>query len=77
MSVASIASQIGCLRFACFGSCCFGSCHPRRYRSPFRSYADSFISIPATFIGVVIAGLWSINRGKDLDKDSEFQEKIR
>lgn len=32
----------GCLRFACFGSCCFGSCHPRRYRSPFRSYADSF-----------------------------------
>ena len=35
-----------------------------------------FISIPATFIGVVIAGLWSINRGKDLDKDSEFQEKI-
>ena len=34
------------------------------------------ISIPATFIGVVIAGLWSINRGKDLDKDSEFQEKI-
>lgn len=37
MSVAS-----GCLRFACFGSCCFGSCHPRRYRSPFRSYADSF-----------------------------------
>lgn len=33
------------------------------------------ISIPATFIGVVIAGLWSINRGKDLDKDSEFQEK--
>ena len=41
MSVASIASQMG-VRFACFGSCCFGSCHPRRYRSPFRSYADSF-----------------------------------
>lgn len=66
----------GCLRFACFGSCCFGSCHPRRYRSPFGVMQILSISIPATFIGVVIAGLWSINRGKDLDKDSEFQEKI-
>lgn len=34
------------------------------------------ISIPATFCGVLITGLWSIRRGKDLDKDPEFQAKL-
>jgi len=34
------------------------------------------VSIPATFAGVVATGLWSITRGKDLDKDAEFQAKI-
>lgn len=34
------------------------------------------VSIPATFCGVLLAGLWSMRRGKDLDKDPEFQAKI-
>ena len=34
------------------------------------------VSIPATFCGVIIAGLWSLNRGKDLSKDTEFQARI-
>ena len=34
------------------------------------------ISIPATFAGVLCAGLWSMRRGKDLDKDPEFQAKL-
>jgi anaerobic C4-dicarboxylate transporter DcuB len=34
------------------------------------------ISIPATFIGVLCAGLWSMRRGKSLDNDPEFQAKI-
>lgn len=35
------------------------------------------VSIPATFIGVVVAALWSMHRGKDLDKDEEFQAKLK
>ena len=35
------------------------------------------ISIPATFVGVIVAALWSMTRGKDLDKDAEFQAKIQ
>jgi len=35
------------------------------------------VSIPATFIGVVVAALWSMKRGKDLDQDAEFQAKIQ
>jgi len=35
------------------------------------------ISIPATFIGVVCAAIWSLRRGKDLADDKDFQELIK
>ncbi|MBW7984549.1 anaerobic C4-dicarboxylate transporter [Enterobacillus tribolii] len=35
------------------------------------------ISVPASLCGVIVAALWSLRRGKDLDKDPEFQEKIK
>jgi anaerobic C4-dicarboxylate transporter DcuB len=35
------------------------------------------VTVPATFIGVLLAALWSLRRGKDLDKDTEFQERLK
>jgi len=35
------------------------------------------IGIPATFCGVIVAALWSLKRGKDLDKDPMFQAKLQ
>jgi anaerobic C4-dicarboxylate transporter DcuB len=35
------------------------------------------VTVPATFIGVMLAALWSMRRGKDLDKDPEFQERMK
>ena len=35
------------------------------------------VSMPATFCGVLVAGLWSFNRGKALEKDAAFQAKIK
>jgi anaerobic C4-dicarboxylate transporter DcuB len=35
------------------------------------------VTIPATAIGIFVAALWSVNRGKDLDKDPEFQERMK
>jgi anaerobic C4-dicarboxylate transporter DcuB len=35
------------------------------------------VSIPSTLLGVIVAALWSMNRGKDLDKDEEFQAKLK
>ena len=35
------------------------------------------VSIPATGLGVLFAALWSYKRGKDLDKDEQFQEFIK
>jgi anaerobic C4-dicarboxylate transporter DcuB len=34
------------------------------------------ISLPASLAGVLVAALWSMRRGKDLDDDPEFQAKI-
>lgn len=34
------------------------------------------IAIPASFFGVLAAAAWSLHRGKDLDKDEEFQVKL-
>ena len=34
------------------------------------------ISIPASLCGVLLAALWSMRRGKDLDKDEEYQKRL-
>lgn len=34
------------------------------------------VAIPSSLAGVVMAALWSLRRGKDLDKDEEFQAKL-
>ncbi|GGQ00409.1 anaerobic C4-dicarboxylate transporter [Shewanella ulleungensis] len=34
------------------------------------------VTIPATLIGLLVACTWSLKRGKDLDKDEEFQARL-
>jgi anaerobic C4-dicarboxylate transporter DcuB len=34
------------------------------------------VTIPACFLGVMVAATWSLNRGKDLDKDPEYLKKM-
>ena len=35
------------------------------------------VAMPASLAGVLMAALWSLRRGKDLDKDEEFQAKLK
>ena len=35
------------------------------------------VTIPSTAVGVFLSALWSLNRGKDLDADPEFQERMK
>ncbi|MGS0689776.1 anaerobic C4-dicarboxylate transporter [Shewanella sp. 0m-4] len=35
------------------------------------------VTIPSTLIGVLVASAWSLKRGKDLDKDPEFQARLQ
>lgn len=51
------------------------SSHPL---ASFNGYTDLLkITIPATYIGVLAVGIFSMFRGKDLDKDPIFQEKLK
>lgn len=34
------------------------------------------VTIPATLTGLLVACVWSLKRGKDLDKDTEFQARL-
>ncbi|MEZ9538227.1 anaerobic C4-dicarboxylate transporter [Shewanella sp. 10N.286.51.B8] len=35
------------------------------------------VTIPATLVGVLAGCAWSLNRGKDLDKDEDFQARLK
>lgn len=35
------------------------------------------VTLPATFIGLMLACTWSLKRGKDLEKDTEFLERMK
>lgn len=44
----------------------------------FDGYIDLLkITIPSTYCGILAIGIFSMFRGKDLDKDEEFQEKLK
>ncbi len=35
------------------------------------------VSLPASLCGVILGALWSLRRGKDLDKDEAYQERLK
>lgn len=35
------------------------------------------VAIPASLSGVILAAIWSLRRGKDLDKDPQFQQRMQ
>lgn len=76
MAAASIASQMGVC--ASPASVAVVSVVAMLAKSPihFGVIEILAISIPASFCGVLVASLWSIRRGKDLDNDPAFQAKI-
>ena len=77
MAVSSVASQMGIcaspVSVAVVSMVAFLSASGHEF-SVFQVLS---VSIPATGLGVFFAALWSYRRGKDLDKDAEFQEFIK
>jgi anaerobic C4-dicarboxylate transporter DcuB len=77
MAVASIASQIG----ICASPVSVAIVSMVAILSKAPGFSISLIELlsvgmPATLCGVIVAALWSMHRGKDLDKDAEFQARI-
>jgi anaerobic C4-dicarboxylate transporter DcuB len=80
MAVASIASQIGIcaspVSVAVVSMVAIMS-KAKGLDHPISLIELLSVGMPATFCGVLAAALWSMNRGKDLDQDPEFQAKLR
>lgn len=78
MAVASIASQIG----ICASPVSVAVVSMVAILGKAPNFSISLLEVlsvgmPATFCGVIVAALWSMRRGKDLDKDAEFQARIQ
>lgn len=81
MAASSIASQMGIIASPVSVAVVTLTTFLINAKSPlagFDGYLDLLkITIPSTLIGVLAIGIFSWFRGKDLDKDIEFQDKIK
>jgi len=77
MAVASIASQIGICASPVSVAIVSMVAILGKSSAPVSIVQLLSVSMPATFCGVIMAALWSLKRGKDLDKDPEFQAKLQ
>lgn len=80
MAVASVASQIGIcaspVSVAVVSMVAMTSKAPG-FGHPLSLLEILSVGMPATLCGVVLAAIWSLKRGRDLDKDPEFQAKLQ
>jgi anaerobic C4-dicarboxylate transporter DcuB len=77
MAVASIASQIGICASPVSVAVVSMVAILSKSTHPVSIVQLLSVSIPATFCGVIVAALWSLKRGKDLDSDPVFQAKLQ
>jgi len=77
MAVASIASQIGICASPVSVAVVSMVAILSKSTNPVSIVQLLSVSIPATFCGVIMAALWSLKRGKDLDNDPVFQAKLQ
>jgi anaerobic C4-dicarboxylate transporter DcuB len=77
MAVASVSSQIGILASPVSVAVVSMVAMLGKSARPLSLLDILSIGVPATLCGVIVAALWSLKRGKDLDKDPEFQAKLQ
>lgn len=81
MAASTIASQMGIIASPVSVAVVTLSAfliNANQHLAGFSGYVDLLkITIPSTFFGVLCVGIFSWFRGKDLDKDTEFCEKIK
>ncbi len=80
MAVASVASQIGiCASPVSVAVVSMVAMLSKEsgFGHPISLLEILSIGIPATLCGVILAAIWSLKRGKDLDKDPDFQARLQ
>ena len=77
MAVSSIASQMGITASPIAAAVTSFLAMALKAGHPITLFNILSVTIPATAIGVLVAALWSLTRGKDLEQDEEFQARLQ
>ncbi|ACM20602.1 anaerobic C4-dicarboxylate antiporter, Dcu family [Geotalea daltonii FRC-32] len=76
MAISSVASQMGITASPVAAAVTFFLGFAAKAGHPVTLIDIICVTMPAGIIGVLAAAGWSFNRGKDLDKDAEFQARL-
>lgn len=76
MAISSVASQMGITASPVAAAVTFFLGFSAKVGHPVTLIDIILVTMPAGIIGVLAAAVWSFNRGKDLDKDPEFQARL-
>lgn len=76
MAISSVASQMGITASPVAAAVTTFLAFAAKTGSPVGLFDIVKITLPAGLVGVLAAALWSVNRGKDLDRDPEFQARL-
>jgi len=77
MAISSVASQMGITASPVAAAVTFFLGFAAKTGHPVTLIEILSITMPAGIIGVLAAAAWSFNRGKDLDKDPEYQARLK
>jgi anaerobic C4-dicarboxylate transporter DcuB len=76
MAISSVAAQMGITASPVAAAVTFFLAFAAKTTHPVSLIDILKITMPAGLIGLFVAALWSMNRGKDLDKDPEFLKRM-
>jgi len=76
MAISSVASQMGITASPVAAAVTFFLGFAAKAGYPVTLIDIIMVTMPAGVVGVLAAAAWSFNRGKDLDKDTEFQARL-
>ena len=77
MAISSVASQMGITASPVAAAVTFFLGFAAKAGHPVTLIDIISVTMPAGIIGVLAAAAWSFNRGKDLNKDPEYQERLK
>ncbi len=77
MAISSVASQMGITASPVAAAVTFFLGFAAKAGQPVTLVQILMVTMPAGIVGVLTAAAWSFNRGLDLDKDKEFQGRLK
>jgi anaerobic C4-dicarboxylate transporter DcuB len=76
MAISSVAAQMGITASPVAAAVTTFLAFASKSAQPVGLFDILKITLPAGLVGVLAAAFWSVNRGKDLDQDPEFQARL-